>query len=185
MLLHPPARSAQLLVMVCAACSALRERSSLCCCIAAGARQLFVGDAETGRTAFQLLYAFILEQVRRGWNACLGCKCKCFLSFVSHSCFALGAGHAGYSAAEMPDTCYQAHCYELTLQCPVQYSKHLPAPPLVPLQVVLSPDRRRLDALPIPARQSILALAAAFLPYYCNREVTSLPSFWRLASGCA
>ncbi|KAI7841005.1 hypothetical protein COHA_005233 [Chlorella ohadii] len=63
-----------------------------------GARQLFVGDAETGRTAFQPLYAFILEQV------------------------------------------------------------------------VLSPDRQRLDALPRPARASILALAAAFLPYYCNRE---------------
>lgn len=60
-----------------------------------------------------------------------------------------------------------------------------PPPPRVPLKVVLSPDRQRLDALPIPARQSILALAAAFLPYYCNREVTGLPSCWHLASGCA
>lgn len=38
-------------------------------------------------------------------------------------------------------------------------------------QVVLCSDRQRLDALPRPARESILALAAAFLPYYCNREV--------------
>lgn len=63
-----------------------------------GARQLFVGDAETGRTAFQPLYSFMAENV------------------------------------------------------------------------VLSADQRRLDALPPPGRDSIMALVAAFLPYYCNRE---------------
>lgn len=75
--------------MVCAACSALRERSSLCCCTAAGARQLFVGDAETGRTAFQLLYAFILEQVRRVgtpvWAANANVVDLLFPTHVSHS----------------------------------------------------------------------------------------------------
>lgn len=63
-----------------------------------GARQLFLGDVETGRTAFQPLYVFIAEQV------------------------------------------------------------------------VLGADRRRLDALPAPGREHVMALAAAFLPYYCSRE---------------
>ncbi|KAL4424031.1 hypothetical protein ABPG75_001332 [Micractinium tetrahymenae] len=63
-----------------------------------GTRQLFLGDVETGKTAFQPLYAFIAEQV------------------------------------------------------------------------VLSADQRRLDALPAPGREHVMALAAAFLPYYCSRE---------------
>lgn len=42
-------------------------------------------------------------------------------------------------------------------------------------QVVLCPDRQRLYALPRPARESILALSAAFLPHYCNREVRGQP----------
>lgn len=66
--------------------------------LVSGARQLFIGDVETGRTAFQPLFAFIAEQV------------------------------------------------------------------------VLSHDQRRLDALPPPGRENIMALAAAFLPYYCSRE---------------
>ena len=36
---------------------------------------------------------------------------------------------------------------------------------------MLSADRSRLDALPAPGRGGIIALAAAFLPYYCSREV--------------
>jgi hypothetical protein len=52
--------------------------------------------------------------------------------------------------------------------------------PLAEAQVVLSRDRRRLDSLPPSGRESILALVAAFLPYYFNREVgssgTCLPS---------
>jgi hypothetical protein len=31
-----------------------------------GARQLFIGDVETGRTAFQPLYSFLAEQVWSG-----------------------------------------------------------------------------------------------------------------------
>lgn len=39
------------------------------------------------------------------------------------------------------------------------------------LQVVLEPGQRRLDALPLPGREALMGLAAAFLPYYCSREV--------------
>ncbi|PSC73443.1 K(+)-stimulated pyrophosphate-energized sodium pump [Micractinium conductrix] len=85
LLVHPQAGGAD---------QRLKHLNVLC----SGARQLFLGDVETGRTAFQPLYTFIAEQV------------------------------------------------------------------------VLSPDQRRLDALPQPGRESIMALAASFLPYYCSRE---------------
>lgn len=62
--------------------------------LVSGARQLFLGDAETGVAAFKPLYTFIAEQV------------------------------------------------------------------------VLAVPRRRLDNLPAPGRESLAALAAAFMPYY-------------------
>ena len=46
------------------------------------------------------------------------------------------------------------------------------------MQVVLPSDRRRLAALPSPARESIMALAASFLPYYMPPPAT-LPALLR------
>lgn len=33
-------------------------------------------------------------------------------------------------------------------------------------EVVLSPDRRRLDSLPMPSRLAVLSVVAMYLPYY-------------------
>lgn len=49
-------------------------------------------------------------------------------------------------------------------------------------QVVFSPDRRRLDGMPRPARSGLLSVIAAYLPYYTSeREVPSAHAFGSLA----
>lgn len=125
-----------------------------------GARQLFVGDAETGRTAFQPLYSFMAENVSRmGWGGDQA---------AGSSMQAGGQFRCGHSCRP-PASAGSLACALLTcLLSPDSSSSMCPA-----LQVVLSADQRRLDALPPPGRDSIMALVAAFLPYYCNREVIS------------
>mmetsp|Transcript_1655 Transcript_1655/g.4818 ORF Transcript_1655/g.4818 Transcript_1655/m.4818 type:complete len:394 (-) Transcript_1655:573-1754(-) len=40
-------------------------------------------------------------------------------------------------------------------------------------EVVLSPDRRRLDSLPMPSRLAVLSVVAMYLPYYAPQELAS------------
>ena len=51
--------------------------------------------------------------------------------------------------------------------------------------MVLAPDRSRLGALPSPGRESIVALAASFMPYYApaGEWLAALPRFPRPRGG--
>jgi hypothetical protein len=42
-------------------------------------------------------------------------------------------------------------------------------------QVVLSPNRQHLDELPAQARETLLAVVAAYTPYYTPPAVSHLP----------
>lgn len=44
------------------------------------------------------------------------------------------------------------------------------------IEVVFSPDRRRLDQLPLPSRSAVLSVVAAYLPYYAPQVQP-----WRLS----